>query len=220
MELDHLFVCVSPEAMEADLFARCGFTEGTPNIHPGQGTSCRRFFFHNTYVEFLSLDNADDALNACTAPTGLYERLTDTAGAVSPFGLCFRNSAGTDSNECPFPSWSYRPDYLPEPHCVNVAEAPLTEPMWFFLSFAGRPDQLAAGRRQSMNHANGVECLTSVEVQWRDGDDGSEVAAMVSEVPALTLSVQESHLVKLCFDDWRQSTTIDLQPQLPLIVRY
>jgi len=40
--IDHVFVCCSVGAeAEADALARLGLREGTPNTHPGQGTSCR-----------------------------------------------------------------------------------------------------------------------------------------------------------------------------------
>jgi hypothetical protein len=48
IELDHVFVCASPSAPEAEEFVRFGLHEGLPNQHPGQGTSCRRFGFANT----------------------------------------------------------------------------------------------------------------------------------------------------------------------------
>ena len=44
LELDHVFILVKPEARVANLLIAKGFEEGTRNIHPGQGTSNRRFF--------------------------------------------------------------------------------------------------------------------------------------------------------------------------------
>jgi len=46
-EVDHLFVCANLGAPEADSLIAFGLTEGAPNVHPGQGTANRRFFFHN-----------------------------------------------------------------------------------------------------------------------------------------------------------------------------
>jgi transcriptional regulator with XRE-family HTH domain len=45
LEIDHLFVCTSPGAPEADPLLAMGFIEGAPNRHPGQGTANRRIFF-------------------------------------------------------------------------------------------------------------------------------------------------------------------------------
>jgi hypothetical protein len=48
--LDHLFICTSSGAPEAERLAEFGLIEGTPNCHPGQGTANRRFFFHNAML--------------------------------------------------------------------------------------------------------------------------------------------------------------------------
>lgn len=44
IELEHFFIRVRPAAPEADILAAMGLVEGTPNVHPGQGTANRRFF--------------------------------------------------------------------------------------------------------------------------------------------------------------------------------
>ena len=51
---DHAFVFVGAGAPDADFgLVAAGLVEGTPNIHPGQGTQNRRFFFQNGMIEFL-----------------------------------------------------------------------------------------------------------------------------------------------------------------------
>ena len=62
-EFDHVFICVSVGGEEASALAAFGLTEGTPNVHPGQGTACRRFFFANSYLELLWVSNAGEARN-------------------------------------------------------------------------------------------------------------------------------------------------------------
>ena len=44
-EVDHVFVWVDVGAPAADQLVSFGLTEGDPNVHPGQGTANRRFFF-------------------------------------------------------------------------------------------------------------------------------------------------------------------------------
>jgi len=52
-EVDHVFVCTSPLAPEADRVLGIGLSEGSSNCHPGQGTANRRIFFKTTMLEFL-----------------------------------------------------------------------------------------------------------------------------------------------------------------------
>ena len=55
IELDHIFLLTAVGAPIADLVAAEGLTEGSSNIHPGQGTSNRRFFFENTTLKRTAL---------------------------------------------------------------------------------------------------------------------------------------------------------------------
>ena len=47
-ELDHVFLWTALDVPEADLLVDFGLTEGPSNVHPGQGTANRRFFFHSS----------------------------------------------------------------------------------------------------------------------------------------------------------------------------
>ena len=60
-ELNHIFICASIGAGEADLRIAFGLTEGTPNVHQGQRTARRRFFFRNAYLELLWVENSVEA---------------------------------------------------------------------------------------------------------------------------------------------------------------
>ncbi len=60
LELDHVFVFVSEGAPEADKLIEFCFSEGEPNIYPGQGTSNCRFFFNNMMLELLWVSNIDE----------------------------------------------------------------------------------------------------------------------------------------------------------------
>jgi hypothetical protein len=46
-----------------------GLEEGPRNVHPGQGTSNRRFFFEQNFLEFLWVHNEAEAQSSVTAPT-------------------------------------------------------------------------------------------------------------------------------------------------------
>jgi len=58
VEIDHVFVCRSAGAPEADFLIKHGLLEGSGNSHPGPGTANRRFFFSNAYLELLWVANA------------------------------------------------------------------------------------------------------------------------------------------------------------------
>src|SRR5579859_2468923 len=142
IELDHLFVCTAPGAPEAEEFVQFGLREGSPNQHPGQGTANRRFDFANAMIELLWVSDAKEAQSECTQRTLLWERWSGREGKASPFGICLRpadsRNGDSQNTESPFPSWEYRPPYLPGPLCMYIGEAGVEEPMWVYLSFIRR----------------------------------------------------------------------------------
>ena len=83
-ELDHIFICTSIGAGEADRLIAFGLAEGTPNVHQGQGTVCRRFFFHNAYLELLWVENPAEAQSNLIRPTYLWERWSGRTGGAFP----------------------------------------------------------------------------------------------------------------------------------------
>src|SRR5215472_16149438 len=114
IELDHLFVCTAKGAPEAERLVQVGLHEGPPNDHPGQGTACRRFAFANAMIELLWVKDETEAQSQTTKRTLLWERWSGRQGKASPFGICVRPVSLQDRGS-PFPTWEYRPLYLPDP---------------------------------------------------------------------------------------------------------
>lgn len=53
MEIDHIYICTETKAPAGNLLVEFGLEEGSSNVHPGQGTANRRFYFHNLMLELL-----------------------------------------------------------------------------------------------------------------------------------------------------------------------
>src|SRR4029077_12098919 len=73
IELDHLFVCTSPGAPEAEKLVQLGLHEGPPNQHSGQGTACRRFAFANAMIELIWASDAMEAQSQSARRTLLWQ---------------------------------------------------------------------------------------------------------------------------------------------------
>lgn len=218
MEVDHLFICLTNPIQSAAALSAQGLIEGTPNVHPGQGTANRRFFFQNTFIELLYLTDAQDAQSPLTAPTQLFERLSATDSHVSPFGVCFRPTMANEA--LPFPAWEYRPAYLPASLKVDVGRAPVSEPMWFFLSFAKRPDQMPPERAQPIEHANGFRQITAVRVTIASGEAFSAAASCANQLSEFEIIQGNEHLMELEIDHGVQGQTHDFRPGLPLVMNW
>ena len=246
-ELDHLFVCTSEGAPEAEALLDLGLTEGAPNSHPGQGTACRRFFFGNAFLELLWVRDPDEARGPGPAPTLLWERWARRRDSgVSPFGICVRIPPG---EALPFAAWDYRPPYLPPGMAIPVAmssvapldgpdattafrgaalrgaagrDAALREPMLFAFPAGRRPDAAPPDRVQPLAHAAGVRELTRVGLRWSTTAPSDALAALLAaavldSAPAATAS--GPHL-ELEFDGVPARVVADLRPALPLVLRW
>src|SRR5437867_2761000 len=131
-ELDHLFICASIGAPEADRLVAFGLTEGTPNVHPGQGTANRRFFFHNAMLELIWVEDEAEARREPAARLRIPERGRYRETGASPVGLCLRR-APEAAGALPFETWAYRPAYVPAGVAIDVAATSVRpeEPLLF-----------------------------------------------------------------------------------------
>jgi hypothetical protein len=119
LKLDHLFICVQPEAPEAEHIKEFGLIEGRRRPHPGQGTTNVCFFFQNAYLELLWLCNAEESKSPIVRPTGLWERCRWRETQACPFGIAFRRVA-SDSLELPFSTWNYYAPFLQSGSAIAI----------------------------------------------------------------------------------------------------
>src|SRR5688572_12649793 len=136
VELDHVFILCAVDAPEAAALSRLGLKEGPPNTHPGQGTACRRFLFHNAYLELLWVSDESEARSERVGRTRLWERWSQRGQAACPFGIVLRPAGNARAEQPPFPAWTYTPPYLSAGVAIEVAiDTPLNEPEFFYLGF-------------------------------------------------------------------------------------
>jgi len=216
MEFDHLFICVENPKDGAEQLRLLGLTEGAANQHPGQGTENRRFIFENSFIELLFVTDQDELQSNLTSPTKLHERFASNSQEASPFGICFRPSKGNVT--VPFESWSYKPKFLPPELEIAVAKSPVSEPMWFYLSFGARPDMATSKERQPSDHNCGFKCITSVKIFAPQASAAS--AKVVANVSGIEIFNGEEHLLQVGFDSEAQGMQKDFRPTLPLIFRW
>ncbi len=222
VELDHLFICTSVGAPEVERLTAVGLTEGQSNLHPGQGTACRRLFFHNAYLEFLWVNDEEEAGGEAVQPLRLRERWRYRQTGYSPFGLCLRPSGrGDEAAELPFETWAYRPPYLPDPLQIDVAENPdhPAEPLLFHTSFGVRPDKYPSGRKQPLEHPAGFREITQVKISLPE-QTVSKAMRVIEEAGLVKLSAGRANLLEVVFDGGAQGKATDFRPDLPLAFQW
>jgi hypothetical protein len=210
--LDHVYVFCKPGAPEAARLEAAGLRIGIRREHPGQGTANVCFCFQDSYLELIWITDARDAAAAAAAPLALLERSRWRAAGSSPFGICLRPASEPNASP-PFPGFDHAPSYLPPgmpPMRIAVNPRAAAEPMLFALArdYVPPPVQhrLVQGRVSKARFT--VPRLSS----------GSPLSAL----PIANLEVVDGphHRLELELDRGRHGTTIDLDPELPLVLRW
>jgi hypothetical protein len=211
--LDHAFITCSVGAPEAEELVARGFVEGSPNVHLGQGTASRRFFFKNFMLELLwvadPLETAADAIRQ----TGLWERWSRRDAGVSRFGMVY-GGIPTQGAQLPFTTQSYYPAYLPPQMSIEIVEGlALEEPALFWIPSLGseRPN-----RSEPTNHRAPVRTVSKVGVGLPAGRPLSEPARRLREANLLEFFETPSPVLELRFQAGLENS-LDCRPGLPLV---
>ena len=213
MELDHIFVCCDVGAPEAEVLIALGLEEGSPNTHPGQGTACRRFFFENAYLELLWVDDPENARAPAVAPTRLWQRWAARTIDACPFGIILRPGRPRRNEAPPWPTWAYRPAYLPDGLAILFAEeTPISEPEWIWLPFLR--ERARAGLEPCAPRS-----LRSVTCSVASLDMLSPAAIALQSAGLVYFEQGDTPCVRCTFEG-HASTSIDLRHRLPLILEW
>jgi glyoxalase-like protein len=212
--VDHAFIGCTSGAPEGDALLRLGFTEGSSNTHPGQGTANRRFYFDNFMLELVWVTDPGEVQNERTRRTRLWERCTAQDRQVSPFGIIFR-STGSPPVPAPFATWSYTPIYLPPGLAMQIADGTtLFEPELFYLPFLRRP----LARSEPVAHSLPIRRIRGLSLGVRNLEALSAPSRCAEEQGLVSYFEAPQPLLEILFEG-PAGMRIDVRPELPLVFR-
>ncbi len=213
--LDHVFICCEPGGPEAEALVALGLTEGTGNVHPGQGTANRRFFFHGGFIELLWVHNVGEAQSALTAPTRLWDRWAGRQAGLCRFGVGF-SPGGDEVPGPPFDAWPYRPTYLAPDKAIWFAQhTSLREPALFYMAWP-HPQASAVGQRRE--HPAGLVRLLGASVGLPAGTPLSPASLAVRSAGLLGFHISTEPELRLTFDA-AHDVVLDLRASLGLLLQ-
>lgn len=177
MNADHIFIFTNDHGKIADQLVEFGFTEGSNRVHIGQGTTNRKFYFDNFFLEILWVHDETEINNELIKPIGLWQRANYLSNEFSPFGLCIVNNDETDNlfkN-----AYKYQPTYFPEGMTIDILknEHQPDFPWTFRLPFKGQKKN----ETEPPNHKNGITQLTKVDFYVENGKDPNFTQSFAEE---------------------------------------
>ena len=210
LTLDHFFILVEPEAKVADQLVSLGMREGPGNRHQGQGTSNRRFYFSNGMLEFLWVHDENEANTGPGRNLHFPQRVKSPR--ASPFGLVLHRKDNL-SSEMPFNGWSYQPDYFAPPWAFHVGDNSenFLEPLCIYVPFM-------EPKTAEVKSGDGVfKFITQVKIVT-PSNPLSEILTAANGADRLSIESGAEHRMEVIFDDNRCNRTLDLRPDLPLVI--
>lgn len=219
LALDHLVLICDPGAPHAQALIDLGLREGSGNVHTGQGTVNRRFFFHNAYLELLWVDDLELSRSEPAFRTRLWERWMRRHEGACPLGIALRPADTKDAEEHPpFATWAYHAPYLPQPVSIGIGvNTPLTEPEILYVNFATSP---ASKDREPIAHPLGVKEITSVRIGLPGGSAQSPGAKAVAAAGLVEFFESADFVADVLFDGTIAQKSADLRPGLPITLRW
>lgn len=199
MDIDHIFIFTDDEGKVADKLVEFGLVEGSSRVHVGQGTTNRKFYFDNFFLEILWVHNENEIKSDLIKPTGLWQRADYKRNEFSPYGLCIVNS---DENNRLFEnSFKYQPDYFPNGMTIEILknENQPQLPWTFRLPFKGQKKN----ETEPKNHKNEIKRLTKVNFNYKSSQI-DKYLDFFSRESNIDFTISQDYGMTLTFDNNKQ----------------
>jgi hypothetical protein len=214
MTPDHIFIFTDQQGKIGDQLVEFGLKEGSNRVHVGQGTTNRKFYFENFFLEILWVHDETEINSEPIKPTGLWQRANYQSNDFSPFGLCIVN---TDKTDRLFENaFKYQPAYFPEGMTIDILKNEFQPnfPWTFRLPFKGQKKN----EIEPINHENGIYQLTKVDFYIENIIDENFMQSFLGQERINFIKTDKTWL-NLTFDDAKQGLEKDFE-EFKLTIKY
>lgn len=214
MQIDHIFIFTNDHGKVADQLVSFGFTEGSSRIHKGQGTTNRKFYFENFFLEILWVHDEDETKSNLVKSTGLGQRANYQTNGFSRFGLCVVNT--DETNDLFEKSLKYQPDYFPVGLFIDIIpnDHQPDLPWTFRLPFKG----YKKNETEPTQHLNGIKRLTRAQFTYKKSSSNDFLEKFKNE-PQIKFVPSSDLKLTLTFDNHFKKSQLDI-PELNLLIEY
>jgi len=230
LTLSHCWIVVTTGAPERTALEKAGFRIApTVNRHDGQGTASVTVELLNGFLELIYPDPTvpvSRALQAGAEKFRLKSAWRQTG--YSPIGIVFDRTPATPE-QLPFATWRISADWMEQGTFIEMM-TPKEMPKAVSLSISSH----ATSTRESENemlardpvqgamflHPNGARRLTELRVVAPSADGFPPAASYIAGHGLLKFDVGRHWLLDVTLDNSKQGVTKNLEPDLPMVIRY
>ena len=223
LELDHVWIMVSPNAPERAALVRAGF-QISPDInrHEGQGTASLTVEFENAFLELMWPDSTVPVAPGLERGAEKFrQRMLWRTSGWCPVGIGFRRTEQTN-DPWPFPTWSIAAPYLPAGSAIEMLTPrdDTRSPSLFIPPRTLADVREQAARAALYHHPIGVHRVTAIRLVSPKTYQPIESLAYLQKLHVIGVEQGKQWLVELTFDGGERKKSKDLRPDLPLVIRY
>jgi hypothetical protein len=230
LTLSHAWIVVGTGAPERKVLEKAGFRIAPMvNRHDGQGTASVTVELLNGFLELIYPDSTvsvSPALQAGAEKFRLKSAWRETG--YSPIGVVFDRTAATPE-KFPFATWRISADWMEKGAFIEVM-TPKEMPKAVSLSISSNPTSTRESEnerllRDSVNgamflHPNGARRLTGLRVSAPSADCYPPAASYIVGHGLAKFDVGKQWLLDVTLDDGKQGIIKELEPDLPMVIRY
>lgn len=218
LEIDHVYIMVTPDAPEAAYLQSQGlFLLEDIMHHEGQGTASCIFLFKNMYLELAWVHDREMMLQK-SAESGFEIVLSEPwqETGASPFGVGLRYTG--DARTLPFPTKRYHAEWMPPSEQIDIIpNTSATEPAYFILSDGLK--HLEPPEEES-THPLGLQNLTHLAITVTSSIMPGPVTEFLTSNGVLQIKEGATPLMELTFDGGTHGETVDCRSTLPVMIYY
>lgn len=235
LKMDHVNVWVKNPIKAKEKLVQIGFTaipDSLSQVHTGQGTTGRYFYFLNGYLELIYVYNEEELVENAKSNISLdfVERSNSPENGYLPFSIALAMN-NYDKTKIPFKTVEYHQSWMEKNNSIYVAKnskIKKEEPSIFVMYPAGEYDKFEhmdsllkipeeyAIWRTFYKHKNGAEKISKIEIYTNNINKESNTIRCLNELGNVEIKEGKEYLMELYFDNQRQQKTYDLRPEIPL----
>ena len=223
-ELDHITILTRVDAPEAALLENLGFVRfGGVTQHEGMGTASTSFFFENAYLELLWAHDgelAQEKFSVVHYDLDARARWQDTL--ASPFGLMLRHSSPLTKGVLegsgampPVPTETFSFNNQPVEFSAHNSAEPACGFLPTALTYPSFKHTIT-----NRTHALGMKEITRVTVSIYDEFQLSPLARWLTVNQIAIIQPAAYANLEIEFDHGAQGESLNLRPDLPLVLKY